>query len=69
MRRHGSASISRHEWPPPTVSSASSTTPGFRMKCCLARVWKSKVPLSVITSWRTGAVCQSSVPPDAVCLE
>ena len=36
------------------------------MKCWLARVSKSSMPLSVMTSWRTGAVCQSSVPPRAV---
>jgi hypothetical protein len=29
-------------------------------------VWKSSVPLKVTTSWRTGAVCQASVPPALV---
>jgi hypothetical protein len=37
-----------------------------RMKCSPSRVWNSSVPLRVMTSCLTGAVCQSNVPPDAV---
>src|ERR1700678_4448754 len=65
-RRHGGSSVSLQLWPPPVVSSASRISPGRNKKCFPSRVWKSSVPLSVMTNCLTGASCQAKAPPEAV---
>src|ERR1700730_13847300 len=41
-------------------------SPGCSMKCSPVRVWKSSVPLNVMTNWRAGASCHSKAPPALV---
>src|ERR1700756_60215 len=41
-------------------------SPGRSMKCSPVRVWKSSVPLNVMTNWRVGASCHSKAPPALV---
>ena len=65
-RRQGFSSTSFQLCPVPAVSSASRMSPGCSMKCSPVRVWKSSVPLSVMTNWRAGASCHSKAPPALV---
>src|SRR3954471_13001594 len=55
----------RQRCPPPDVS-ASKISPGSTICLLPARVSNSRRPLSVITYWRCGALCQSRLAPAAV---